>query len=235
MAGSQQQPQATAPNGGPTGKWYFIITIASCGLLAAVPFFHAASVLHRQALRKLGAGYAVASIVGFTLIGVAPVDAEGAPTGVLGNLGGFLMLSIMVVATLQQIGLRQEVYGQSGTPVAKTENRSAIDRVEAARARRDEARMLVQRDPQMARELRIGRPDLPRDYDDGGLVDLNTTTAAAIAEVCQISVAAAEHLVSIREQIGGFGSVEEAIVYAEVSSGSGIRERGIVIPAERDH
>jgi hypothetical protein len=27
--------------------------------------------------------------------------------------------------------------------------------------------------PVLARELRIGRPDVPRQFDDGGLVDLN--------------------------------------------------------------
>lgn len=32
------------PGGGePTGNWYFIITLASFGSLAAVPLFHAAS------------------------------------------------------------------------------------------------------------------------------------------------------------------------------------------------
>ena len=36
-----------------TGRWYFVVTIASVGLLAAVPFFHAASRLDRPQLRKL--------------------------------------------------------------------------------------------------------------------------------------------------------------------------------------
>jgi len=40
----------------------------------------------------------------------------------------------------------------------------------ACRQRRQQARQLLANDPGLARELRIGRPDLPRDYDDGGLV-----------------------------------------------------------------
>ena len=31
-----------------------------------------------------------------------------------------------------------------------------------------------------ARELRIGRPELPREYDDGGLVDVNRVPGAAL-------------------------------------------------------
>jgi hypothetical protein len=42
-----------------------------------------------------------------------------------------------------------------------------------ARQRRYEAKAIAARDVNLARELRIGRPDLPRQYDDGGLVDLN--------------------------------------------------------------
>lgn len=227
--GQGHQPQPLAAAGGARGKWYFVITVASFGVLSAVPFFHAATKLHKRALRKIGAVYAAISVLGFALIGVAPVDADGSPTGTLSNVGAVLLLGVMVVAIVQQIGLREDVYGQPRASLPTTDNRSAIDRVEEVRARRREARSLAHKDPFMARELRIGRPDLPRDYDDGGLVDLNSAPAPAIAECCQITPSAAQQLVTVREQIGGFGSVEEAIVYADVSSASGLRERGIVI------
>lgn len=42
----------------------------------------------------------------------------------------------------------------------------------AARARRNGARQLASTDPLFARDLRIGRPDLPVTYEDGGLVDI---------------------------------------------------------------
>jgi hypothetical protein len=224
-----QQRQAPAAAGPPTGKWYYVITLASCGLLAAVPFFHAAAKLHRPQLRKVGAWYAGAALVGYTMIGFAPVDADGNPTGWLANVAGVGMLIVIVGAILQQIGLREEVYGDPQPPVAKPRNVMAIEQVEQERSKRREARALAQRDPMMARELRIGRPDLPRGYDDGGLVDLNAATAEAIAAVCQIPIASAERLVATREALGAFTNVDEAIVYADVSSAGGLRERGIVI------
>lgn len=218
----------------PTGKWYFVITWASCGLLAPAPFFHAAAALRRASLRKVGAAYAGAVLVGFTLVGLAPEDSEGSPTGWLAQLGGVIMLLVLVGATVQQVGLRQEVYGERlppSPPVPRSGNVTAVELVQQARARRAEARALAQRDPGMARELRIGRPDLPRHYDDGGLVDVNSTSAPAIAEACQIPPATAERLVSMREAIGGYSSVEEAIVYANAmgDAASSLRERGIVL------
>src|SRR6266700_4115871 len=39
--------------------------------------------------------------------------------------------------------------------------------------RRSQARQIARANRVLARELRIGRPDLPREYDDGGLVDVN--------------------------------------------------------------
>src|SRR5690349_18272813 len=59
---------------GPTGAWYFIITILSCGLLASVPFFHAGARLERPRLYAIGGGFAAATIATFALVGSAPVD-----------------------------------------------------------------------------------------------------------------------------------------------------------------
>ena len=51
-------------------------------------------------------------------------------------------------------------------------------------------------DPALARSLGIGRPDLARGYDDGGLVDLNTASAPVIAQVCGLDAALAEAIVA---------------------------------------
>jgi hypothetical protein len=43
--------------------------------------------------------------------------------------------------------------------------------------RRRQARELAKRNPVLARDLNIGRPDVPHDYNDGGLVDVNQVPA----------------------------------------------------------
>jgi hypothetical protein len=58
-------------------------------------------------------------------------------------------------------------------------------------------------DPSLARELGVGRPDLRRGFDDGGLVDLNSAPAAVIAQVCGIDPQQAETIVAARQGRGG--------------------------------
>jgi len=48
-------------------------------------------------------------------------------------------------------------------------------------ARRAQARALLASDPALAGELVIGRPDRHRQYDDGGLVDVNNVPTAVLA------------------------------------------------------
>ena len=101
------------------------------------------------------------------------------------NIGGYAV-GLAIIATVHSVVLRQRVW--DGTPAVRPTPAPAppaadpaVAAVLAARARRDEARRIVSRDPAMARELGIGRPDLRRAYDDGGLVDLNNAPAQAIA------------------------------------------------------
>ena len=62
---------------------------------------------------------------------------------------------------------------------------------------------MIARDPALRQDLGIGRPDLGRDYDDGGLIDVNTAPAAVIAGVCGIDVPYADAIVAGRTARGG--------------------------------
>jgi hypothetical protein len=214
-----------------TGKWYFVITIATAGLLAAVPFFHAASRLDRPQLRKVGAGMAAGALLGYALIAVAPTDDAGDPTGWLSNVAGIILLTVVVVATILLIGLRKEVYNPSGAALPPSGNQGAMASIEAARRKRKEARELAVKDPMMARELGIGRPESRQGYDDGGLLDLNLATATQLSEVCGIPQDLAQEVVTSRDALGRFLNVEDAIVYGQIAEEYAplVRDRGIII------
>lgn len=231
MTHSQPQP----PSKQPTGRWYFVISWASAGLLASVPHFHAASRLNRPELRKTGTWIAGASIVGLVLVGLAPENEAGEPTGWLSNLAGIFLLALLLVATIQQVGFRREVYpvlGQAPRPQTIDPNEAALAALGATRGRRTEARRLAQKDPASARELGIGRPDRPRQYDDGGLIDLNAVPVEIIAAEFDLSKPTTDALRDIRDQIGRLDSVDEFINFADVPSMSAqlMQERGLVIP-----
>lgn len=214
---------------GPTGKWYFVITLVSVGLLSAVPFFHAASRLQRPSLRTVGAAFAAVGLLSFAMVGSAPTNDSGEVTGWLSSLGSTLALGNMFVASLLLIGLRRQVY-DAVLIRPPSRNQGAMSDVGEARRRRGEARRLAAADPMMARELGIGRPDLDR-YDDGGLLDLNVASVDQLVTLCGLRRDHAARVVDARTAIGRFLSIEDAIVYGQLSEDETelLRERGVVI------
>lgn len=222
-------PVAAPPPAEPTGTWYFVITLVSAGLLASVPFFHAASRLQKPSLHKVGAAFAAASLLTMVLVGTAPTNARGDSTGFLSNVGVSIAIVEMLVASLMLIGLRRQVYDRVLIK-APTRNQGAMASVAESRRRRVEARRIAATDPMMARELGIGRPALDR-YDDGGLVDLNLATAEELVAVAGLTEHGARDIVEARQKIGRFLTVDDAIVYGQISEDETdlLRERGIVI------
>jgi hypothetical protein len=76
-------------------------------------------------------------------------------------------------------------------------------------AARDKARELLARDPELAVELKVGRPDLPRAFDDGGLVDINRVPASWLAELPGLDERLARRITEVREEVGGFSSAAD--------------------------
>jgi DNA uptake protein ComE-like DNA-binding protein len=68
---------------------------------------------------------------------------------------------------------------------------------------------------------------LPGQFDDGGLVDLNTAPAPVMVQLLGLSEADAALVIEARERIGGFSSAEEVIAYTDLSPAlvDGLRER----------
>lgn len=110
----------------------------------------------------------------------------------------------------------------------------ALARAQWRAARRDEARKLQSAQPSMAAELMIGRPDLPgRQYDDGGLVDINHVPAEHLVRHLHIERPLADEIVTVREVHHGLSSPDELVVYCDSLSPEKLdtfRDRLIFIP-----
>ncbi|WP_235834773.1 ComEA family DNA-binding protein [Actinomadura logoneensis] len=101
---------------------------------------------------------------------------------------------------------------------AEQANRAAVQHMNARAQRRREARALALGNPLMARELRIGRTDLPpaqRPYDDGGLIDVNAVPARELTRF-GLTPEQAERAVELREETGGFSSGEDLAVVCDL-------------------
>ena len=125
-------------------------------------------------------------------------------------MAGFSQLGLVVAATANAFALRGRVFAP---PDAAD---PAVAAALAARERREQARAITTSDPGLARELRIGRPDLPRAFDDGGLVDVNHVPAPALVDRLGLSQEEAGRVVEARDRLGRFGSPAELEVYAEL-------------------
>lgn len=217
------------------GGWYFVVTVATAGLAAWVPFVHAATRLGRpRPVVRNAILFGAATVVICTLFALSSLTPDGKPATalarVLSPIGGFLALAVIAAACLLQASLRRKVY--LGERPAEPAVDPAVAAVLSARARREEARDLVRRDALLARELHIGRPDLNGTYDDGGLVDLSSAPAAVIAKVCEIDETVAESIIEMRESSLGLHTVDDvfSLTNAPLAAWDRIRDRAVVIP-----
>lgn len=97
--------------------------------------------------------------------------------------------------------------------------REAMDAARDRRELRRKAFRIATDDPGLAHELGIGRADLQRTFDDGGLVDVNTVPAEVLAQLPGMTADMAERIVRVREIRGPYRSVEELGVFADLPPG----------------
>lgn len=214
------------------GRWYFYVTVLTGGFLAALPFWHAAQRLRRPSVQRLAWIYTAVDVFLVVLMALTP---DRNPDGSSGNstistIGGMAVVAVVVIGCYQLVGLRREVYGGRRDD-ARLSSADVVARAVATRQRRQDARRLHEQDPGLARELGIGRPDLGRGYDDGGLVDLNTASAALIASVSGIDREHADAVVAARSARGGtYLAVAEAFIETDLPSHvqDQLREHAIV-------
>jgi hypothetical protein len=111
-------------------------------------------------------------------------------------------------------------------------NAEAIAAATMRRNLRKAAREQADQDLALARDLRIGRPDLPREYDDGGLIDINHVPPPALTVLSGVTSEIAEHIVATREHVGPFTSAEELVVTVDLRPEllPEIKEYGIFLP-----
>jgi hypothetical protein len=205
--------------------WAFLPTL-SFGYLAPILIIHAAVKLRTWTLWAASALYTAAEIVAWSAtMTVTGGPAEPAELSEPPGWAAALLLGLMVVPTAHALAIRGRVFE------ARPQD-PAIAAALHARQRREEARAIAVRDVDLARELRIGRPDLPRQFDDGGLVDVNHAPAPVIVHLLGLSEADAVQVTEARDRIGGFSSAEEVIAYTDLSPTlvDGIRERLLFLP-----
>ena len=181
--------------------------IWSLSLLAFAPFLRIAFARRRAWDWVALAGHLAAVIVEVVLVSIAgPDDAVSVAAG------GLVILVMGVAGVHAFVAFRPKPEVAGGLPPSEL----ALATARARMHRRRQARELAKDNPVLARELGIGRPDVPHDYDDGGLVDVNQVPGDVLASCLGLTPAESAAVVAARDQLGRFSSPEELSVYAQL-------------------
>lgn len=183
--------------------------------------FPAFSPLHYSHDRQLGGVHVAASTsssraqrkIGLIALGslgicicIAVLAASLAPSpgqpyrpigGVLGSLG--LLVSIWFIWLAFQ------------TAISESKNRIR---------QRQKARRIVKRDPRLADELGIGRPDLGKAFDDGGLIDVNHVPEPFLLHLPGVNQDLATRIVDLRRSVGGFDAAGDLEITLDLEPGT---------------
>lgn len=189
--------------------WWALSPLYSFGLVAFVPALHAAVKLRRRDLWYWAGGLIGGNALIFALMS-GPSNADGSST-TAESVGGVLCIVLAVLGTVHAYRMRDEVFAPSGVgrSTASLELDPAVMSSRAALKRRAESVALSVKHPSLARDLMIGRPDLVRRYDDGGLIDVNHVPEAVLVSHLGFSHEQARSVIEARDRIGGFVSVAE--------------------------
>lgn len=204
--------------------WYVAVPLLTLGLLTFLPFLHAAIRLRRLWVWLVTLVFTLVAGAAFYVSG----QPEGTTSGAVDAVVVVAVLGSMVLGITVLTRLRREVYRLGESEGPNTEVDPAVRHVLKARTKRAQARDLASTDPLMARELRIGRPDLSGDYDDGGLIDIASAPGSVIAQVLELSPEQAAEIVAARDTAI---TVDDLFSLADLptSAWDRIRDRAVII------
>lgn len=185
------------------------VPVWSFSLLAFVPFLRIAVARRRARDWAVFAGYLGAVVVEVVLASLpGPNDAGAA-------VAGFMVLVLAGTAAVHAFVAFRPTSARAGE--LEPPNELAVNSARARMRRRSQARELAMGNHVLARELGIGRPDAPHEYDDGGLVDVNHVPGDVLGSCLGLTPQESAAIVAARDQLGGFISPEELSAYAQLS------------------
>lgn len=183
------------------------VPVWSFSFLAFAPFLRIAIARRRARDWAVFAGYLAAVIVTSIL-----VSASGGH-GALNEAAGSLVIVVAAVGAVHAF----VAFRPDALATRRSRSELALAAARERVARRQEARELANSNPALARELRIGRPDVPHDYDDGGLVDVNHVPADVLASLLGLTAAESASVITVRDRLGRFSGPDELMAYTELA------------------
>lgn len=195
-------------------NWVWL-SLIPLGLGAWAPAY-AGSVVRNRRWVLLGLGWSLVTVAGW----VVSIVSHG------GAGGGLLIIAGWAGAIASSFAIRARYRQLVASPFE-----AALSGAEQRLEDGDRARRLAAERPGLAKELGIGRPDLP-DAQSGGLVDVNNAPAAVLTRLPGVDDALARRIVHARLQTHGFSSVEDLGMALDLDGDlvEDLRDRVVFLP-----
>jgi DNA uptake protein ComE-like DNA-binding protein len=193
-----------------------LVPLVTLGWGTGFSFAYAAVRLRDVALGCWAAGYFLAAAASLALLGAS--NSQG--NDWQATIGALLAFVLIGLGSAHAFGIRKHLVDPSRPWRRKrvvTLQDQALAEARTEMQRRHEARQIMDAEPELARQLCIGRPDLPRQYRDGGLVDANHAPAAVLASLPGIGPVLASQIVTHRESVGGYRDLADISITLGVS------------------
>ena len=199
-AATDSEPAVLAhPNG-----WLVLVGLG-LGLTTWAAFLY----IGLRARRRAWLAWAVVYAALLVVFGV--LDGSANPGSDASGVAALVLLGAWVGGTTHAAVVRNDA--------ARTRRPGGAARLEAARRRIDrraEGRRLAAKDPRLAREAGVGRPDVPGS-DDHGLVDVNHASKEALCRLPGITPEMAQRIADTRAGVGFFRSAEDLGITLDLS------------------
>jgi hypothetical protein len=197
--------------------------------------FAFAAVFLRGLSRLASTGLWVSAALYAAALGLFFATVDDAPDDSLTATASTALIVMFVVAGIEAMALspwvartmrrsdasldRGDVIAQMSTAERnKLEHDPAIHAAIEQRERRSLAREILANDRTLAKTLCIGRPDLHRDFADGGLIDVNHVSDRVLCSLPGVNADMADRIVSARERLDGLRSPADLVVEANIPS-----------------
>jgi DNA uptake protein ComE-like DNA-binding protein len=142
------------------------------------------------------------------------------------SFGGLLIILGWAGGAATSFSIRGAYERKLGSPLLDAEAQA-----QARLEDRQRARELARRNPELALEVGVGRPDRPGAV-DGGLIDVNNAGPSALATLPGITDELVARIVEARAQTGGFTSVEDLGIALDIDGATveALRDRVVFLP-----
>jgi len=192
----------------------------SLGLLGWTPFLFVAVRTRRRRWRLWTAFYLAAAVALGALVAIA-----GGGDGPLNALSGLLLIVLAGGGAAHVLAIR----GEAGRQIA-AEGDPRLLVAQHRAEQRERALAEIARDPARARQLGVGRPDVPGAF-DAGLIDVNHVGATTLQTLPGFDAARAARVVELRDG-RGFTSIEDLDLALDLPAGalSDLRDRLVFVP-----